>query len=655
LSSNNRWRVRTFSTALAAAFSFALAQQPASAATASYWFAGTNLVFSKTQSRAGEVAVAIDDPGFTRFLIKLNATVAYDPAQRLIIVTSGDRRVITFTLGDKGFTNGSARGRAPFAPYLAGGTAYVPFLTLAKALYVVPVFDAQTIVLQPQIGGLDVRTRDRVTTVTFSSAAPLRFKRLSSAASERLTLAFSGVSSTLEAKRRVAGSAELHGVSIKTSGSARNPTTTIVFDASPLTVYALANADSPNVVAIAFARNGVALNGTPIPDSGDAASIVATAPPQTIATPTAEYAPAGAEVPAEAAIPPPALVAPVVVTSLDLAATDSGLNVRVGVSGPVRYEWHRLGDNRWYVDLKDATLGIPGRDEQPPGTAATGLRVKQLAGDPDPTVRIAFTLASSRQVDVVANDSGFTIAIAGGDDLDGPRVGAGRVAGGTLISSAPLASPGDLWSTPGLSHGTVPTNPKLIVIDPGHGGSDTGAAHNGLTEKVLNLDISMRLRSILVARGWQVKMTRETDADVSAPNASAHDELQARCDVANNAGARMFVSVHINSYTSSSLNGTTTYFYKDSDRALADAVHRRLTGLGTADKGVRKESFYVIHHTTMPATLVETAFLSNAGDAALLKSPEFLQKVAAAIADGLGEYAANNPLNTTSLPSPPGS
>jgi len=367
------------------------------------------------------------------------------------------------------------------------------------------------------------------------------------------------------------------------------------------------------------------------------------------AVPTGEYGTAGSEVPGESAIPPPALGTPVVVTSLDLSAADSGLNVRVGVSGPVRYEWHRLGDNRWYVDLKNASLGIPARDEQPPGSAATGLRVRQLAGDQNPTVRIAFTLASPRQVDVVASDNGFTIAIGGLDDLEPQRVGAGRVAGGTLIAAAPLSNPGDIWSTPAPTmHPLVPTNPKLIVIDPGHGGSDFGAVHNGLDEKTLNLDISKRLRAILVARGWQVRMTREADSDVFGANASAHDELQARCDVANNAGARMFVSVHINSFTSSSLNGTTAYYFKDVDHALADAVHHRLQNIGTADKGVRKEEFYVIHHTTMPATLIETAFLSNSGDANLLKSPAFLQKVAAAIADGLADYAANNPVTAAS-------
>ena len=139
-------------------------------------------------------------------------------------------------------------------------------------------------------------------------------------------------------------------------------------------------------------------------------------------------------------------------------------------------------------------------------------------------------------------------------------------------------------------------------------------------------------------------MTRDSDVDVFEPNDSAHDELQARCDIANRAGARMFISVHVNSYTSGSLNGTTTYYYKGVDLSLAQAIHSRLIeSLGTADRGVRKENFYVIHHTVMPATLVETAFMSNAADAQLLRSPAWRQKVAGAIADGVGDYAGAPP------------
>jgi N-acetylmuramoyl-L-alanine amidase len=106
----------------------------------------------------------------------------------------------------------------------------------------------------------------------------------------------------------------------------------------------------------------------------------------------------------------------------------------------------------------------------------------------------------------------------------------------------------------------------------------------------------------------------------------------------------MFVSVHSNSFTTSELSGTTTYYYKANSYALADAVHARLTAvLPTKDDGIRKDNFYVIHHSTMPAILVETAFLSNPGDAALLKTTAFRQRVAEGIADGIGDYASANP------------
>ncbi len=91
----------------------------------------------------------------------------------------------------------------------------------------------------------------------------------------------------------------------------------------------------------------------------------------------------------------------------------------------------------------------------------------------------------------------------------------------------------------------------------------------------------------------------------------------------------------------SSVNGTTTYYFKAIDRPLAEFVHRRLIAvLGTKDDGVQKDNFYVIHHTAMPAILIETAFDSNPSDAALLRSPDFLQRVAGAIADGVADYAA---------------
>jgi N-acetylmuramoyl-L-alanine amidase len=338
-------------------------------------------------------------------------------------------------------------------------------------------------------------------------------------------------------------------------------------------------------------------------------------------------------------VPIPA-ASPAAVTAVTVSSgQDDATNVLIAVTGDADYEWHRLTDGRWYVDLRGATLAMPARDDTLDEGGITALRAKQFATDPVPIVRVSLSLTSARHIDLVPSAGGLLVVVGNLDDLAPMRVGVGRIGEGAAAAYAgpsPDATPWKFSPEPALP---ASTNPHLIVLDPGHGGSDVGAQRNGLTEKDVTLDVARRLRGVLVARGWTVRMTRDTDTDVYAPNDSAHDELQARCDIANKAGARMFLSIHVNSFTSSALNGTTTYYYKGVDLPLARAVHRRLiASLGTKDDGVRKDNFYVIHHTAMPAVLVETAFMSNPGDAALLRSPEFLQRVARAIADGVGDY-----------------
>jgi len=672
----NRWLARTGSRfAALASFAalllplFTMAQPARAQGATNYWFVGTSLIFAKLQTRDGETAVANDDPGLVRLLAKLGAALSYDPGQRYLIVTSGDRRTIVFTLDDARYTVAGLTQRAPFAPYAVGGSVYVPLEALAKALYVLPLAREGAVILQPQIGSLDVRTQNSVTTVTLRSALPVKFARTSAAGDERLTLALGAVSTSLPPEREVSGSAALHGLSFQAGGSARNPSTTVAFEVAPGTAHALAPSHSPNELVVAFSTRAAALAGPPVPAAGDFSSggtglAMRSAAEGSPSAPTNEYAPLPSDVPVREALPPPALQPVAHVTSVDALPAGDALSVRISVSGPVAYEWHRLADNRWYVDLKNAVLDVPAREEASRTAGVLSLRVKQLSPDPEPIVRVALSLASPRRVDVQPSAGGFTIAVGADDDLDAQRVGAGRITAGAIVAdavpmapnpAAPASALTDFLAkfapAPGAVRLPVGTNPRLIVIDPGHGGSDYGAQHNGLTEKDLTLDISKRLRAVLIARGWQVKMTRDTDVDVFAPNDSAHDELQARCDVANQAGARMFVSVHINSFTSSALDGTTTYYYKNADVGLSEAIHRHLAdALKTADRGVRKENFYVIHHTTMPAVLIETAFLSNPGDAALLKSPAFLQQVAVSIADGISDYASNAPQVNVSPP-----
>lgn len=622
----------------------------ASTATASFWYAGTRLAFERPQLRDGALAVASDDLGLGRFLTKLGATLAYRPGRSDVLVTGGDKRTVLFRIGDVHYSVDGVTQVAPFAPYVSGGIAYVPFLELSRALSVNPIDDDTTTVLQPQISALEIRADSRVTVVTFRGASQLHFKRLSEAADEKVSLAFLGIASTLDHDRAVTAPG-LKNVSVIAGGTPKNPTTVVNFEAPPGGTHVLVPTDSPNTIAIAFAPPGVGLGGTPIPADGGPA--IATAPLVVREARAASLAPISGPVRGGMTLPTALTLAVANVTNFETAEASDGLGIRLAIAGDVTYEWHRLSDNRWYVDLKPATLAIEPQEQSLQNSAVMSLRIKSFVGPLDklPTVRVAVTLTSPRAVTIVPEPGGMTLAVDRLEDLSATRTGTGELSGGRLIASiVPLAAPPpapDETPAPDPSWKFAPTpqaasNGKLIVIDPGHGGSDIGAAHNGLAEAMLNLDISKRLRSLLVARGWQVKLTRDGDSDVYGVNASAHDELQARDDVANEANARMFISLHTNSFTSSSLNGTTTYYFNPDSYALASAVHARLAAaLPTKDDGIRKENFYVIHHAKMPSILIETAFLSNLADAALLKSESFLQSVAVSIADGVRDFATS--------------
>lgn len=640
-----------------------------------YWFVGSRLIFERPQARGNDLAVASDDLGLGRFLMTTGASIAYQPGQNYVILTAADHRTIAFTIGSTQYVAGGVTQTAPFAPYVAGRAVYLPFVALAKALYVAEVQDGTTTVLQPQLASLDVRSVRNVTIVTLRGATLLRFKRLTSADDTHVALSFRGVGSTLESQRPLQQPA-IGGLVIATGGTPRNPTTVVDFNALPGSVHALAPSETRNAISIAFAPAGVTLGGTAIPEQGDATAAlaplamrvprVAEVPqPHSAASPPPP-APALAGPPAQP-LPPPVAAAPAPlpaarataqVTAVEATPAEDSVDVRVALSGDVNYEWHRLSDNRWYVDLRPATLAIRPQEVALANSAADSLRVKGFTtNDGAPAVRIALTLTSPRVVNLVPGPGALTLAVAAADDSSAQRIGFGALSAGRLVAAAPPAPPAPQTAAappPGEQSQPAPVpaptwkfapsagyNQRLIVIDPGHGGSDFGAMHNGLTEKLLTLDISKRLRDLLVSRGWVVKMTRQTDVDVYQPNDSARDELQARDDVANSAGARLFISVHINSFTSSGLNGTTTYYYKGDSNGLAQAVHARLAAtLTTQDDGIRKENFYVIHHATMPAILVETAFLSNPSDADQLRNPAFLQKVALGIADGVGDFAS---------------
>ena len=186
---------------------------------------------------------------------------------------------------------------------------------------------------------------------------------------------------------------------------------------------------------------------------------------------------------------------------------------------------------------------------------------------------------------------------------------------------------------------------KKIVIDAGHGGEDSGAiGPSGVTEKSITLQIAKEVERMLKEAGAKVIMTRSTDTEVSPKHRQATDvdELQARCDVANKAKADIFISIHMDSFTSREASGTTGYYYTKgsaSSKRLAAAIQSELVSqLKTTSRGIKTCNFYVVKHTKMPATLIEVAFVSNPKEEKLLTSKKGVQKAAIGIVNGISDF-----------------
>ena len=186
---------------------------------------------------------------------------------------------------------------------------------------------------------------------------------------------------------------------------------------------------------------------------------------------------------------------------------------------------------------------------------------------------------------------------------------------------------------------------KKIVIDPGHGGNDSGAiGPSGVMEKTVTLRVSLVLRELLENEGAIVLMTRETDKEVAEKGKYATDveELKSRCDLANDNDADIFVSIHADSFSKPTARGTTGYYFgkaTNDSQKLADCIRKALIAqIKTPSRGTQPCNFYVVRNSEMPATLVELAFISNPEEERLLNSDEGVLKAAQGIFDGIEDY-----------------
>ncbi|HEY8910689.1 MAG TPA: N-acetylmuramoyl-L-alanine amidase [Desulfosporosinus sp.] len=185
---------------------------------------------------------------------------------------------------------------------------------------------------------------------------------------------------------------------------------------------------------------------------------------------------------------------------------------------------------------------------------------------------------------------------------------------------------------------------KTIMLDPGHGGPDTGAIGPTHTkEKDDNLAIALALNEILQKAGATVILTR--DRDISpATNYTEIDDLQARVDLANKNNPDLFICIHNDSYSKPEVQGTSTFYSSDSPKQaeslkLAKSIESAVIGtVHTQNRGVKEAGFYVLRYTTMPSILLEAAFISSPYEEARLLNPTFQQNVASAVFHGIYNY-----------------
>lgn len=189
---------------------------------------------------------------------------------------------------------------------------------------------------------------------------------------------------------------------------------------------------------------------------------------------------------------------------------------------------------------------------------------------------------------------------------------------------------------PKITRNEVLNNKYKVFIDAGHGGSDPGSISNGVEEADLNLAVAKLVKEKLNAKGIDVLMSRETDIFHS---------LGQRGEMSNNYDPDVFVSIHHNSASNTSAYGIETYYHsnKPQFKPLSDDIQENIIAQTSGkNRGVKKANFSVLRTTYSPSSLVECGFVTNINEVNNLKNPEYQDKLATGIADGVERYLLDN-------------
>lgn len=192
---------------------------------------------------------------------------------------------------------------------------------------------------------------------------------------------------------------------------------------------------------------------------------------------------------------------------------------------------------------------------------------------------------------------------------------------------------------------TVPT----VIIDAGHGGFDGGAvAADGTVEKDLNLKIALRLDAVLRVLGFNTVLTRNADLSMEDEDVSGSkkvSDMKNRLKLMQKYPNALFVSIHMNKYSTSQPNGTQVFYgvtegSEELAKAIQEAVKQRHQPLNHRVVKKTTKDIFLLYNSVVPSVIVECGFLSNPTDLENLKSDDYQKAISFAIAEGVVKYYA---------------
>ncbi|MDD6225520.1 MAG: N-acetylmuramoyl-L-alanine amidase [bacterium] len=200
-----------------------------------------------------------------------------------------------------------------------------------------------------------------------------------------------------------------------------------------------------------------------------------------------------------------------------------------------------------------------------------------------------------------------------------------------------------------------PDSNVTFVIDPGHGGEDGGAVANGITEKDINLQISMCLADIMRANGYKVNTIRDQDCSVESEGDTLRQrkvsDMKNRMNIYNSSENNVVISIHQNKFTDSKYYGTQIFYSPNNSESavLAKRIKNQVKSLLQPDNSreIKKagSDIYLLKNAETPSVIVECGFISNPEEAKKLTDKEYQKQLAWCIFQGTIDFLNENSYN----------